>query len=166
MCIAEVSRCRVSEKDLTVAYICHSHNTLAIFRNVKIVTSTSDGEPVGMSPLVANITDALLQLVTLGATPHIVLQCLEDKLAEVYRQSHILANYLLGDTAVSAAHISMTKGTTLSRGGAGVRPKINPSRLFDLPSALGLDLNDLPLLLATASSHSPHLASMYGLSLR
>ncbi|KAF2351129.1 Folliculin-interacting protein middle domain [Trinorchestia longiramus] len=131
--------------------------------SVRVVTSDSDGIAVGMSPLIASITDSLLQLVLLGAQSHTVLQCLEDKLGEVYRQSLILANYLLGGTTVHFDH----RGEFDSSGRSSrTNVGINPGRLADLPSALGLDLNDLPLLLATASSHSPHLATMYGLAIR
>lgn len=49
----------------------------------------------------------------------------------------------------------------------GPRPKGLPhGGLSALPTALGLDLNDLPLLLAVATTHSPHLADMYGLAVR
>ncbi|XP_018015508.1 uncharacterized protein LOC108672375 [Hyalella azteca] len=143
-----------------------SHNAiLADFDDwsVNIVTSDSDGIVVGMSPLIASITDSLLQLVLLGADPDTVLQCLDDKLSEVYRQSLVLANYLLGGTTVLSESRDREGNVTLN---ARTKVGINPSRLADLPSALGLDLNDLPLLLATASSHSPHLATMYGLAIR
>lgn len=78
-----------------------------------------------------------------------VVQHLEERLSELYLKSQLLAQYLLGGAVGGAS------GATSA-----------PYHLPDLTRALGLDVNDLPLLLAVASTHTPALTHMYGLCVR
>ncbi|KAK7057029.1 Folliculin-interacting protein 1 [Halocaridina rubra] len=109
------------------------------------------GLRVGMSPLVSAITDSILDLARLSVDPQFILQHLEECLCELYLKSQLLAEYLIG-------------GATCGFGGS--EASISPYHLPDLTRALGLDLNDLPLLLAVASTHTPALTRMFGISIK
>ncbi|XP_042238034.1 uncharacterized protein LOC121876739 [Homarus americanus] len=109
------------------------------------------GLRVGMSPLVSAITDSLLDLTRLDVDPQFIMQHLEERLCELYLKSQLLAEYLLGGAGVSLA---------------GSEAGLGPYHLPELTRALGLDLNDLPLLLAVASTHTPALTRMFGLTIR
>lgn len=76
------------------------------------------------------------------------MQHLEERLCELYLKSQLLAEYLLG------ASLGGTEAT------------LSPYHLPELTRALGLDLNDLPLLLAVASTHTPAVTHMFGLSIK
>lgn len=80
-----------------------------------------------------------------------IMQHLEERLCELYLKSQLLAEYLVGGT-----------GTSLG----GSEAALSPYHLPELTRALGLDLNDLPLLLAVASTHTPAVTRMFGLSFR
>ncbi|XP_069949880.1 folliculin-interacting protein 1-like isoform X3 [Cherax quadricarinatus] len=110
------------------------------------------GIKVGISPLVSAITDSILDLTRLAVPPHFIVSHLEERLCEIYLKSHLLAEYLL---CGSGASFSTAEGSSFI-----------PYHLPDLTRALGLDLNDLPLLLAVASTHTPALTRMFGLSIR
>lgn len=79
------------------------------------------------------------------------MQHLEERLCELYLKSQLLAEYLLGGAACSLR---------------GTEATFSPFNLPELTKALGLDLNDLPLLLAVASTHTPALTKMFGLSIK
>lgn len=84
------------------------------------------------------------------------MQHLEERLSELYLKSQLLASYLL-----EGAGLASEDGSGASSG-----PTPSPHHLSDLTRALGLDMNDLPLLLAVASTHTPALTRMFGLSIR
>ncbi|XP_050694259.1 uncharacterized protein LOC126984571 [Eriocheir sinensis] len=107
------------------------------------------GLRVDASPLVSSITDSVLDLTRLGTSPLFIVQHLEERLSELYLKSQLLAQYLLGGAVGGAT------GATSA-----------PYHLPELTRALGLDLNDLPLLLAVASTHTPALTHMFGLCVR
>ncbi|XP_037782391.1 uncharacterized protein LOC119578829 isoform X2 [Penaeus monodon] len=109
------------------------------------------GLRVGMSPLVSAITDSILDLAKMGIEPQFIMQHLEERLCELYLKSQLLAEYLLGGAACSLK---------------GSEATFSPFNLPELTKALGLDLNDLPLLLAVASTHTPALTKMFGLSIK
>ncbi|XP_045107449.1 uncharacterized protein LOC123502264 [Portunus trituberculatus] len=118
-----------------------------------VVGGSGGGGVVGLrvdaSPLVSSITDSVLDLTRLGISPLFVVQHMEQLLSELYLKSQLLAQYLLG-------------GAMAGGGGATAAPYHLP----DLTRSLGLDVNDLPLLLAVASTHTPALTHMYGLCVR
>ncbi|CAL4069543.1 unnamed protein product, partial [Meganyctiphanes norvegica] len=109
------------------------------------------GLPVGMSPLISAITDSILDLAQLGVQPQFIVEHFEDRLRELYFKSQLLSEYLLG------------KQSNLGGGIGGSYPQHG---LPELTRALGLDVNDLPLLLAVASTHTPALTRMFGISIR
>ncbi|XP_064119888.1 uncharacterized protein LOC135224626 [Macrobrachium nipponense] len=109
------------------------------------------GLRVGMSPLVSAITDSVLDLARLSVDPQFILQHLEERLCELYLKSQLLAEYLLGGAAC---------------GFGGSEASFSPYHLPELTRALGLDLNDLPLLLAVASTHTPALTRMFGITIK
>lgn len=115
-----------------------------------VVGGTSgSGLRVDASPLVSSITDSVVHLTKLGVGPLFIVQHFEELLSELYLKSQLLAQYLLG-------------GAVGGGGGATAAPYHLP----DLTRSLGLDVNDLPLLLAVASTHTPALTHMYGLCVR
>ncbi|XP_069674233.1 folliculin-interacting protein 2 [Periplaneta americana] len=97
------------------------------------------GIRVGMSRLVANMLESLLYLWKLKASPEHCLLHLESKLRELFLRSQALAELLL-----TTEFCDMELLTT----------------------SLDLDANDVPLLLAIASTHSPQVTERYGLSFR
>lgn len=109
------------------------------------------GLRVGMSPLISAITDSILDLTKMTVDPQFIMQHFEERLCELYLKSQLLAEYLLGGAASSLR---------------GSESTFSPFNLPELTKALGLDLNDLPLLLAVASTHTPALTKMFGLSIK
>ncbi|XP_071514109.1 folliculin-interacting protein 2-like [Panulirus ornatus] len=107
------------------------------------------GLRVGMSPLVSAITDSVLDLTRMDVNPQFIMQHLEERLCELYLKSQLLAEYLLGGAFLG-----------------GSEATFSPYHLPELTRALGLDLNDLPLLLAVASTHTPAVTRMFGLSIK
>ncbi|GLG93997.1 CLUMA_CG009771, isoform A [Gryllus bimaculatus] len=97
------------------------------------------GIRVGMSQLVANMLESLLHLWKLRTPPEQCLQHLESKLRELCLRSQALAELLLTTDLCD---------------------------LGTLTSSLGLEANDVPLLLAIASTHSPQVTNLYGLTFR
>ncbi|KAJ8247391.1 hypothetical protein GJAV_G00245840 [Gymnothorax javanicus] len=108
--------------------------------SVQVATSqrrTTDpnklGKEVLVSSLVSGILHSLLQLHKLHLSPDFCIMHLEDRLQEVYFKSRMLAEYLKGQTRV---HVK------------------------ELGVVLGIESNDLPLLAAVASTHSPYVAKI------
>ncbi|XP_061102420.1 folliculin-interacting protein 2 isoform X2 [Conger conger] len=108
--------------------------------SVQVATSqrrTSDpsklGQEVLVSSLVTHLLQSLLQLYRLHMSPDFCVMHLEDRLQEVYFKSRMLAEYLKGQTRV---HVK------------------------ELGVVLGIESNDLPLLAAVASTHSPYVAQI------
>ncbi|CAN0060751.1 unnamed protein product [Lampetra fluviatilis] len=86
-----------------------------------------------VSSLVAQILSSTLQLWRLHMPADFCVMHLEDRLQELYSKSKVLAEYLRGQTRV---HVK------------------------ELSAVLGIEANDLPLLAAIASTHSPHVAQI------
>jgi hypothetical protein len=86
------------------------------------------------------------------------LMIIEDKLAEIYGQSCLLAKYL------------MSVGLTKMEEVVSALSECNSERVFLCFSTEFLlsemEANDIPLLLAVASTHSPEVAAKYGISVR
>ncbi|XP_049767030.1 uncharacterized protein LOC126100466 [Schistocerca cancellata] len=97
------------------------------------------GVHVGMSQLVANMLESLLLLWRLHTPVDQCLKHVESKLRELYLRSQAVAEMLLSVDFCDVA---------------------------TLTSALGLEANDIPLLLAVASTHSPQVTQRYGVSFR
>lgn len=95
------------------------------------------GIRAGMSQLVANILETTLQLCKLSVPPHVCLEHIESKLAELCVRSQALAELLLSTEFLDMA---------------------------TLTSTLSLDPNDVPLLLSAASTHTPQVTKKYGLT--
>lgn len=102
-----------------------------------IVDRGSSGVRVGMSQLVANMLESLLQLWKLRTPPEYCIMHIEQKLQEFCILSKSLSELLLATEFCS---------------------------MDLLTSVLQLEINDVPLLMAVASTHSPQLAQKYGLS--
>ncbi|KAK3595116.1 hypothetical protein CHS0354_002368 [Potamilus streckersoni] len=83
------------------------------------------------SPIVSNLIESVLQLWKLKMSPEFCIMHLEDRLQEIYFKSKMLAEYLKG-----------TKNCTM----------------MELTAMFGFERSDLPLLVAIAGTHSPHLS--------
>lgn len=92
----------------------------------------SSGVRVGMSSLVGNICECILNMSELGISPELLVTYLEDRLQELYFQSHTLSEFLRGRKKTS---------------------------VVKLASALNLSASDMPLLLSIATTHSPFLSA-------
>lgn len=103
----------------------------------KILEGRSIGVRVGMSQLVANMLETVLNLCQLSVEPKHCISHIEAKLSEFWLRSIALSEMLL-----SAEFLDIET----------------------LTSALDLDANDVPLLLSVASTHSPEVTKKYGLS--
>lgn len=106
---------------------------------VDIMSSKSSDQPpkvsrVVASQLVCNMMDAVQQLHKLKMSSEFCLMHLEDRLQEIYFKSIMLAEYLRDSKNPGPCDI---KGIT---------------------KLLGFDAGDLPLLVAIAGTHSPHLS--------
>ncbi|XP_065353512.1 folliculin-interacting protein 2 [Cloeon dipterum] len=99
--------------------------------------SNNLGVRQGMSQLVADMLESVHHLWKFGTPPEYCLQHIESKLREICLHSHALAQLLLATDLCE-----MTQLTT----------------------ALNLEANDVPLLLAVASTHTPEVTQRYGLS--
>ncbi|RZC36053.1 folliculin-interacting protein 1, partial [Asbolus verrucosus] len=102
-----------------------------------IIDKGSSGIRIGMSQLVANMLESLLQMWKLNVPPHFCLMHIEQTLQELCIRSKALAELLMATEFCS---------------------------MEQLTSALQLEVNDVPLLLAVASTHSPQVTQKYGLS--
>ncbi|XP_036372689.1 folliculin-interacting protein 2 isoform X2 [Megalops cyprinoides] len=99
----------------------------------RVMDSNKLGKEVLVSSLVTSLLHSLLQLSKLHISPDFCVMHLEDRLQEVYFKSRMLAEYLKGQTRV---HVR------------------------ELGQVLGIESNDLPLLAAVASTHSPYVAQI------
>lgn len=88
-------------------------------------------QQVVASQLVLNLTESVLQLWKLKMSPEFCLMHLEDRLQEIYFKSKMLAEYL---------------------------KDVKKYNIKDLTQLLGFDTSDVPLLVAIAGTHSPHLS--------
>lgn len=102
-----------------------------------VVEKGSNGVTIGMSQLVANMLESLLHMWKLQTPAEYCLLHIEEKLQEFCIRSKALAELLLA-----------TEFCTIDI----------------LTSALQLEVNDIPLLMSIASTHSPHIMQKYGLS--
>uniref|UniRef100_A0A8C1URS8 Folliculin interacting protein 1 n=1 Tax=Cyprinus carpio TaxID=7962 RepID=A0A8C1URS8_CYPCA len=91
------------------------------------------GQEVLVSNLVSNLLQSTYQLYRLNLSPNFCIMHLEDRLQELYFKSKMLAEYLKGQTRVHVKELGMV---------------------------LGIESNDLPLLAAIASTHSPYVAQI------
>ncbi|XP_032874230.1 folliculin-interacting protein 2 isoform X2 [Amblyraja radiata] len=91
------------------------------------------GKEVLVSNFVSGLLQSILQLYKLQLSPDFCVIHLEDRLQELYFTSKMLSEYLKGHTRV---HIK------------------------ELGVVLGIESNDLPLLAAIASTHSPYVAQI------
>ena len=94
---------------------------------------------IGMSHLVSSLLETVHVMWTSGASAFQCMSFIESKLHEIYLQSETLASFLLATEFCS---------------------------LNLLTTALELTENDIPLLLAVASVHSPQVTKRYGISTR
>ncbi|KAM9678749.1 folliculin-interacting protein 2 isoform 4-T4 [Trichechus inunguis] len=108
--------------------------------SVQVVTSqrkVADGVKLGQDVLVSSqvssLLQAILQLYKLHFPADFCVMHLEDRLQEMYFKSKMLSEYLRGHTRV---HVK------------------------ELGVVLGIESNDLPLLTAIASTHSPYVAQI------
>ncbi|CAG0889594.1 unnamed protein product [Darwinula stevensoni] len=114
--------------------------------SVEVMRSNSgswEGGQVGskqsLSPLVAAILDSLQQLWKARVPAQQCLEYLEAGLREIYLRSRTLADYLLADKFSDMGRVTRM---------------------------LKVEVADVPLLLAAASTHSPQVTRMYGISHR
>ncbi|XP_075468493.1 folliculin-interacting protein 2 isoform X4 [Ascaphus truei] len=91
------------------------------------------GTDVLVSSQVSTLLQSILQLYKLNIPPAFCVMHLEDRLQEMYFKSKMLSEYLQGQTRV---HVK------------------------ELGVVLGIESNDLPLLAAVASTHSPYVAQI------
>ncbi|XP_053559757.1 folliculin-interacting protein 2 isoform X2 [Bombina bombina] len=108
--------------------------------SVQVVSSqkkTTDHQKLGTDVLVSShvssLLHSILQLYKLKTPPLFCVMHLEDKLQEMYFKSKMLSEYLRGHTRVPVKELGVV---------------------------LGIESNDLPLLAAVASTHSPHVAQI------
>ncbi|XP_063902931.1 folliculin-interacting protein 2 [Zophobas morio] len=102
-----------------------------------LIDKGSTGIRIGMSQLVSNMLESLLQMWKLKVPPHFCLMHIEQTLQELCIRSKALSELLLATEFCN---------------------------MEQLTSALQLEVNDVPLLLAVASTHSPQVTQKYGLS--
>ncbi|XP_062991498.1 folliculin-interacting protein 2 isoform X2 [Elgaria multicarinata webbii] len=91
------------------------------------------GKEVLVSSQVSTLLQSILQLYKLNLPADFCIMHLEDRLQEMYLKSTMLSKYLRGQTRV---HVK------------------------ELGVVLGIESNDLPLLAAIASTHSPYVAQI------
>ncbi|KAM6221254.1 folliculin-interacting protein 2 isoform 3-T3 [Rhynchocyon petersi] len=99
----------------------------------KVMDSIKLGQDVLVSNQVSSLLQSILQLYKLHLPADFCVMHLEDRLQEMYLKSKMLAEYLRGHTRV---HVK------------------------ELGVVLGIESNDLPLLTAIASTHSPYVAQI------
>ncbi|XP_033889908.3 folliculin-interacting protein 2-like isoform X2 [Acipenser ruthenus] len=99
----------------------------------RVVDSSKLGKDVLVSSLVTSLLQSILQLYKLNLSPDFCIMHLEDRLQEMYFKSKMLSEYLKGNARV---HVK------------------------ELGVVLGIESNDLPLLAAVASTHSPYVAQI------
>ncbi|XP_065759916.1 folliculin-interacting protein 2 isoform X5 [Muntiacus reevesi] len=99
----------------------------------KAVDGTKLGQDVLVSSQVSGLLQSILQLHRLHLPADFCVMHLEDRLQEMYLKSKMLSEYLRGHTRVHVKELSVV---------------------------LGIESNDLPLLTAIASTHSPYVAQI------
>ncbi|XP_055974940.1 folliculin-interacting protein 2 isoform X2 [Sorex fumeus] len=99
----------------------------------KVMDSMKLGQDVLVSSQVSSLLQSILQLYKLHLPADFCVMHLEDRLQEMYLKSKMLSEYLRGHTRV---HVK------------------------ELGVVLGIESNDLPLLTAIASTHSPYVAQI------
>ncbi|XP_006892840.1 PREDICTED: folliculin-interacting protein 2 [Elephantulus edwardii] len=99
----------------------------------KVMDSVKLGQDVLVSSQVSSLLQSILQLYKLHLPADFCVMHLEDRLQEMYLKSKMLSEYLRGHTRV---HVK------------------------ELGVVLGIESNDLPLLTAIASTHSPYVAQI------
>ncbi|XP_058513407.1 folliculin-interacting protein 2 isoform X1 [Ochotona princeps] len=99
----------------------------------KVTDSMKLGQDVLVSSQVSALLQSILQLYKLHLPADFCIMHLEDRLQEMYLKSKMLSEYLRGHTRV---HVK------------------------ELGVILGIESNDLPLLTAIASTHSPYVAQI------
>ncbi|KAF7244111.1 Folliculin-interacting protein 2 [Varanus komodoensis] len=92
------------------------------------------GKDVLVSSQVSSLLQSIFQLYKLNLPADFCIMHLEDRLQEMYLKSTMLSKYLRGQTRV---HVK------------------------ELGVVLGIESNDLPLLAAIASTHSPYVAQIF-----
>uniref|UniRef100_A0A8C6YRD1 Folliculin interacting protein 2 n=1 Tax=Nothoprocta perdicaria TaxID=30464 RepID=A0A8C6YRD1_NOTPE len=99
----------------------------------KVMDNMKLGKDVLVSSQVSSLLQSILQLYKLNLPADFCIMHLEDRLQEMYLKSKMLSEYLRGHTRV---HVK------------------------ELGIVLGIESNDLPLLAAIASTHSPYVAQI------
>ncbi|CAO2612829.1 Folliculin-interacting protein 2 [Lemmus lemmus] len=99
----------------------------------KVVDTMKLGQDVLVSNQVSCLLQSILQLHKLRLPADFCVMHLEDRLQEMYLKSKMLSEYLRGHTRVHVKELSVV---------------------------LGIESNDLPLLTAIASTHSPYVAQI------
>ncbi|XP_075399757.1 folliculin-interacting protein 2 isoform X2 [Tenrec ecaudatus] len=99
----------------------------------KMMDSVKLGQDVLVSSQVSSLLQSILQLYKLHLPADFCIMHLEDRLQELYLKSKMLSEYLRGHTRV---HVK------------------------ELGVVLGIESNDLPLLTAIATTHSPYVAQI------
>lgn len=102
-----------------------------------VIDKGTNGVRVGMSQLVANMLESLLQMWKLNIPPQYCIWHIEQTLQELCMRSKALAQLLLASEFCS---------------------------MELLTSSLRIEVNDVPLLMAVASTHTPEVTGKYGLS--
>ncbi|XP_066487766.1 folliculin-interacting protein 2 isoform X2 [Tiliqua scincoides] len=99
----------------------------------KMMDNMKLGKDILVSSQVSSLLQSILQLYKLNLPADFCIMHLEDRLQEMYLKSTMLSKYLRGHTRV---HVK------------------------ELGVVLGIESNDLPLLAAIASTHSPYVAQI------
>ncbi|XP_059500768.1 folliculin-interacting protein 2-like isoform X3 [Stegostoma tigrinum] len=107
--------------------------SVQVATNQKKVMDSKLGKEVLVSNLISSLLQSILQLHKLKLPSDYCVIHLEDRLQELYFKSKMLSEYLKGHTRV---HVK------------------------ELGVVLGIESNDLPLLAAIASTHSPYVAQI------
>ncbi|XP_050309624.1 folliculin-interacting protein 2 isoform X1 [Anthonomus grandis grandis] len=102
-----------------------------------VIDKGTSGVRAGMSQLVANMLESLLQMRKLHIPSQYCIRHIEQRLQELCLRSKALAQLLLSSEFCS---------------------------IELLTSTLRIEVNDVPLLMAVASTHTPEVTSKYGLS--
>ncbi|XP_045471501.1 folliculin-interacting protein 2 isoform X2 [Harmonia axyridis] len=102
-----------------------------------VIDKNSSGVKVGMSQLIASMLDSLLKMWKLQVPPQLCMMHIEQRLQALCVTSRAVAQLLLATEFCSMEFLTST---------------------------LHLEVNDVPLLLAVASTFSPQVTQKYGIS--
>ncbi|XP_044751873.1 folliculin-interacting protein 2 [Coccinella septempunctata] len=102
-----------------------------------VIDKNSSGVKIGMSQLIASMLDSLLKMWKLQVPPHLCMMHIEQRLQALCVTSRAVAQLLLATEFCSMEFLTST---------------------------LHLEVNDVPLLLAVASTFSPQVTQKYGIS--